>query len=220
MAERAVKADPALVEASFNRACALERLSLRDEARRAWQDYLKVDGSSGWAAEARDRLKVLGESPQSKSQDEERREIELASSGLPNPGDLRIDQELARGGATLAQHEVGGGVAAARVERPHFRGACADGSPRARREHASARTRRRLLAGRRRGHDQGTGCQRCCGAGGRAPDVQRSGRCLRRRPHRRLEAVGSAGDRAARAGREPAGVGGPPLSRHRSLLRQ
>ena len=89
MAERAVKADPALVEAWFNRACALERLSLRDEARRAWQDYLKVDGSSGWAAEARDRLKVLGESPQSKSQDEERREIELASSGLPNPGDLR-----------------------------------------------------------------------------------------------------------------------------------
>ncbi len=88
MADRAVKADPGVAEAWFNRACALERLSLFDEARKAWQDYLKIDGTSGWAAEARNRLKALEGSPRSKSPEEERRAIELASSGAPNPRDL------------------------------------------------------------------------------------------------------------------------------------
>src|SRR5215472_1901831 len=51
MADRAVKLDPDLPEAWFNRGYALERLSLIDEARRAWQDYLKIDNTSGWASE-------------------------------------------------------------------------------------------------------------------------------------------------------------------------
>lgn len=56
-ADRAVKADPKLVEAWFNRAYALERLSLV-EVRDAWADYLKVDNQSGWADEARSHLRT------------------------------------------------------------------------------------------------------------------------------------------------------------------
>jgi tetratricopeptide (TPR) repeat protein len=54
--DRAVKADPALPEALFNRALVLERLSLGDEARAAWDDYLRVDDQSAWASEARTHL--------------------------------------------------------------------------------------------------------------------------------------------------------------------
>jgi tetratricopeptide (TPR) repeat protein len=57
-ADRAVKADPKLAEAWFNRAYALERLSL-PEARDAWADYLKVDDRSGWADEARQHLQRM-----------------------------------------------------------------------------------------------------------------------------------------------------------------
>jgi tetratricopeptide (TPR) repeat protein len=46
MADRAVKTAPNLAEALFNKAYALEKLSLTAEARQAWQDYLAVDNSS------------------------------------------------------------------------------------------------------------------------------------------------------------------------------
>jgi CHAT domain-containing protein len=59
-AERAVAADQALLEARFNRALALERLYLSDQARRAWREYLELDPSSGWADEARRHLEQLG----------------------------------------------------------------------------------------------------------------------------------------------------------------
>ena len=58
-ADRAVKAQPRLAEAWFNRAFALERLSLVDEARAAWEEYLKIDDQSGWADEARQHLRGL-----------------------------------------------------------------------------------------------------------------------------------------------------------------
>jgi tetratricopeptide (TPR) repeat protein len=52
-AERAVAAAPALPEAAFNHALALENLFLDEEARKAWRHYLALDGSSDWAEEAR-----------------------------------------------------------------------------------------------------------------------------------------------------------------------
>jgi tetratricopeptide (TPR) repeat protein len=56
-AGRAVKDNPALLEARFNYALALE-LSGSSTAREAWQDYLHrdTDPSSPWAAEARSHL--------------------------------------------------------------------------------------------------------------------------------------------------------------------
>lgn len=59
VADRAVKADARLAEAWFNRALALERLSLSDQAREAWQDYLKLDSTSGWAVEAQRHIADL-----------------------------------------------------------------------------------------------------------------------------------------------------------------
>src|SRR5262245_11834845 len=59
LADRAVKADPALPEAWFNRALALQRLALGQEARDGWREYLAIDHDSGWAEEARRHLSTL-----------------------------------------------------------------------------------------------------------------------------------------------------------------
>ena len=58
-AERAVRVAPRLPEALFNRALALERLHLPEAAARAWTEYLTVDATSPWSAEARGHLDGL-----------------------------------------------------------------------------------------------------------------------------------------------------------------
>jgi Flp pilus assembly protein TadD len=60
---RALNADRSLAEAWFNRAYALERLGLAEEAREAWQAYLTIDDRSGWADEARTHLRALEKQP-------------------------------------------------------------------------------------------------------------------------------------------------------------
>jgi len=60
-AEKAVALAPNLPEARFNRAVALESFFLDQQARSAWQAYLQIDSQSGWAAEARKRLRALPE---------------------------------------------------------------------------------------------------------------------------------------------------------------
>lgn len=57
---RALARQPGLPEASFNRAHALERLALPDQARAAWTQYLTIDNRSGWADEARAHVRALG----------------------------------------------------------------------------------------------------------------------------------------------------------------
>jgi CHAT domain-containing protein/tetratricopeptide (TPR) repeat protein len=58
-ADAALARDPRLPEALFNRALAIEKLGLRDDARIAWQHYLAVDGGSDWAREARAHMAAL-----------------------------------------------------------------------------------------------------------------------------------------------------------------
>ncbi len=58
-ADRARRLDPSLKEAWFNRALAAAALSLTAEARSTWTEYLKRDGTSPWAVEARKRLDEL-----------------------------------------------------------------------------------------------------------------------------------------------------------------
>ena len=58
-ADRARRLDPSLNEAWFNRALAMSALSLTDQARTAWTEYLRRDSVSPWATEARARLEEL-----------------------------------------------------------------------------------------------------------------------------------------------------------------
>jgi CHAT domain-containing protein len=58
-AERATRLDPSLREAWFNRALAISALSLTDQAKAAWSDYLRRDNASPWAGEARQQLEEL-----------------------------------------------------------------------------------------------------------------------------------------------------------------
>ncbi len=63
MANRALEIDRLLPEALFNRALALQMLGMADDARTAWQSYLTIDDRSGWADEARARLRILSNRP-------------------------------------------------------------------------------------------------------------------------------------------------------------
>jgi CHAT domain-containing protein len=62
-ADRALAMSSDLSEARFNRALILERMGLRAEAAAAWREYLQLDGSSDWAAEARRHLETLQSGP-------------------------------------------------------------------------------------------------------------------------------------------------------------
>ncbi len=57
--DMALRLEPNLLEARYNRARALEMLGQWDEARRAWQDYIRRDPDSAWGAAARERLAFL-----------------------------------------------------------------------------------------------------------------------------------------------------------------
>jgi CHAT domain-containing protein/tetratricopeptide (TPR) repeat protein len=58
-ADAALRLDPDLPEALFNRALIVERMGLAGEAREAWARYLAADPSSKWADEARTHLAEL-----------------------------------------------------------------------------------------------------------------------------------------------------------------
>ncbi|MEA2465751.1 MAG: hypothetical protein QOJ98_3498, partial [Acidobacteriota bacterium] len=58
-ADRAILIAPGRAEALFNRAVALESLSLAQPAIVAWRRYLMTDVESPWAAEARERKRML-----------------------------------------------------------------------------------------------------------------------------------------------------------------
>jgi CHAT domain-containing protein len=58
-ADAALRIDPTLPEALFNRALTIERLGARQQARLAWKRYLEVDRTGPWADEARQHLAAL-----------------------------------------------------------------------------------------------------------------------------------------------------------------
>ena len=58
-AERAIRLDPSLPEAHFNRALALDAQDQIESAAGAWTAFLQLDSTSPWAREARERLDLL-----------------------------------------------------------------------------------------------------------------------------------------------------------------
>jgi tetratricopeptide (TPR) repeat protein len=59
-ARQATEREPSLPEARFNLALALEAMSRREDARGAWDTYLKTDPRSEWAHEARQHRERMG----------------------------------------------------------------------------------------------------------------------------------------------------------------
>jgi CHAT domain-containing protein len=57
-AEQAAKREPRSLAALYNRALALDRFGLVDEAAKDWQAYLAADSTSGWADDARRRMRA------------------------------------------------------------------------------------------------------------------------------------------------------------------
>ena len=69
--DRALRINPDLPAARFNKAIALEALGSFTEAGKAWRNYLNSDADSDWATEARQRLKALdSRQSQNKTSDE------------------------------------------------------------------------------------------------------------------------------------------------------
>ncbi|HEU4562468.1 MAG TPA: CHAT domain-containing protein [Longimicrobium sp.] len=62
-AATALEHEPGLAPALFNRALALDRLGLADEAARAWDECARATPRSPWAAEARARAGTAGHTP-------------------------------------------------------------------------------------------------------------------------------------------------------------
>jgi len=58
-ADAALRVNPRLPEALFNRALILEHLGMRDQARDAWRTYLSVDRATAWAREAESHVGSL-----------------------------------------------------------------------------------------------------------------------------------------------------------------
>lgn len=89
--DAALKRNPKLPEALFNRALILERLGLAGEARKAWLRYLEVDGQSEWATEARAHLRDLPAATRSSTFERDRPLLEQAAAS----GDAERVRELA-----------------------------------------------------------------------------------------------------------------------------
>ncbi len=62
-ANRALEIERLMPEALFNRALALQMSGLNENARTAWQAFLTIDDRSGWADDARARLRILSTQP-------------------------------------------------------------------------------------------------------------------------------------------------------------
>ena len=97
--ERALRQPEPPLEASFNRALALEALQL-DAARTAWQDYLDRDAGSEWAREARERLSKLAEKPQGSRRGDNdaaiRTALDAGATGVVLERAVRSDPQRAR----------------------------------------------------------------------------------------------------------------------------
>jgi tetratricopeptide (TPR) repeat protein len=92
-ADRAIRIDGALSEALFNRALILERLGLTQQARDAWDRYLKVDSSSSWANEGREhRARLQSKSAAALFKDDEPRLRAAASRGEQKTVDAIVDR--------------------------------------------------------------------------------------------------------------------------------
>lgn len=80
--ESAIALDPKLLEPRFNRALCLEALSVHEQAKQAWREYLELDSNSKWAEEARQHLQTLeSQKTEDRSAAELERDFLIAAQG-------------------------------------------------------------------------------------------------------------------------------------------
>jgi len=84
-ADHALRLDPKLHDALFNRALIIEALGISEAARRAWQRYAAADPSSHWSTEA---MHHLGNLRVVTTRDEFQNRLALATHALPNTAPL------------------------------------------------------------------------------------------------------------------------------------
>ncbi|MBV8544856.1 MAG: CHAT domain-containing protein [Acidobacteria bacterium] len=83
--DHALRLDPKLNDALFNRALIIEALGISEAARRAWQRYAAADPSSHWSAEA---MRHLGDLRVVTTRDEFQNRLATASRALPDTAPL------------------------------------------------------------------------------------------------------------------------------------
>ena len=64
---KAIELNPGLLAARFNKALCLQRMSLNAEAKKEWEEYIKLDPASPWTDEAKRNLNLLSAEGQSRS---------------------------------------------------------------------------------------------------------------------------------------------------------
>jgi CHAT domain-containing protein len=94
-ADSALRLNPRLPEAHFNRALILEQLGLREHALEAWNAYLSVDPNSNWANEAVQHVQALQPEPSFQSVLEREYE-QLARDPVAAHGFARAHRQDAR----------------------------------------------------------------------------------------------------------------------------
>jgi len=117
----ALKLDPGLLAALFNRAIVNEYLSNPEQARADWKEYLEKDSSSPWASEAQMRLKELTESQQQKGQTNERLLDRFLQAGAAR------DTESAWQAFRLSRERTGNAILARLLDE--YLGAALQGKP-------------------------------------------------------------------------------------------
>src|SRR4051794_21446159 len=84
-ADHALRLNPKLRDALFNRALIIEALGISEAARRAWQRYAVADPTSHWSTEA---MHHLGNLPVVTTRDEFQHHLTTATRALPNTAPL------------------------------------------------------------------------------------------------------------------------------------
>lgn len=85
--QQALQLDNSLLEAHFNRALIFQAMRPSEQAKEAWQEYLRRDSNSPWADEARKNLKIIEQQQRGTSKEEDDK-VKTFLAALGNSDDI------------------------------------------------------------------------------------------------------------------------------------
>lgn len=107
----AIEAEPRNLDARFNAALAMQALGLDGRAEMAWEEYLRIDSTSAWAAEARERRRLLRHPPVAPAPEPGASEAEVRAYAARHPQEARLlgmDSVLGQWGRALEAGDTAG----------------------------------------------------------------------------------------------------------------